>query len=720
MGNYIKRTVEQLLQIDTKERVIEFIQELCAHTGDNIEKTRLEELVGEYYCNNPVYYFDMEETEDSDDKKIMSWIDCIEFLQKAFCDREGIENVKICFEYHTPDDNWIDVILLDSDRLTILEFKSGTSNKNMEEYESQVEGYYEKIVHSNRNVWKRFSDGFRVEKYLIYTKEEMMSYIDPKKEFIKVGAQFGNDVVPKLRGMMEDSVEEDVMEFDELWDSSTLGAFISLLEGRLMKDIYKPEECIEYCKNIIENEKDIKEAKVNAIFVNGKPGAGKTGVGLSLLAEYLKKDKQFQIKAKEELEKEIDKVEQEKRKELEEKIKRVDQEIAQLKEGGLKIKYATGNGNLFELFNDACTNSKTQGVTKQKISRISFLYDEKKIVKNYPDLDKYVCKTKADIIVIDEAQRMWSPEGIVFRGKTKKNNDVWEYVFDKSDDEWRNNILKNDLSEPLMMLLDVYKYAQQEKKMVNVIFLIGSGQEISKGEESGEGQIYLALERVSDLFKGVVNSTVYTSTKEVTINDEEVDVMNFFSNSKVVIDDSLYLKVERRNLDGVNSGQIINNLLDNVFHEKDAGMVDINAAIRVYDINDFNEKIQHRDLSKRSRLFVASFEKNLNGYVGDNFVTRGIDNKKQNEGQDENHSELYEFFCENLGREYEVYATEFDAQGLEVDEVIFIWSDYIKWDKGRGKWIINDGAAWSLNKYYEALKKYQEKYPEISIKSLSI
>ena len=195
-----------------------------------------------------------------------------------------------------------------------------------------------------------------------------------------------------------------------------------------------------------------------------------------------------------------------------------------------------------------------------------------------------------------------------------------------------------------MMLLDVYKYAQQEKKMVNVIFLIGSGQEISKGEESGEGQIYLALERVSDLFKGVVNSTVYTSTKEVTINDEEVDVMNFFSNSKVVIDDSLYLKVEIRNLDGVNSGQIINNLLDNVFHEKDAGMVDINAAIRVYDINDFNEKIQHRDLSKRSRLFVASFEKNLNGYVGDNFVTRGIDNKKQNEGQDENHSELYEFF----------------------------------------------------------------------------
>ena len=73
-----------------------------------------------------------------------------------------------------------------------------------------------------------------------------------------------------------------------------------------------------------------------------------------------------------------------------------------------------------------------------------------------------------------------------------------------------------------------------------------------------------------------------------------------------------------------------------------------------------------------------------------------------------------------MGREYEVYATEFDAQGLEVDEVIFIWSDYIKWDKGRGKWIINDGAAWSLNKYYEALKKYQEKYPEISIKSLSI
>ena len=34
----------------------------------------------------------------------------------------------------------------------------------------------------------------------------------------------------------------------------------------------------------------------------------------------------------------------------------------------------------------------------------------------------------------------------------------------------------------------------------------------------------MALERVSDLFKGVVNSTVYTSTKEVTINDEEVEL----------------------------------------------------------------------------------------------------------------------------------------------------------------------------------------------------
>ena len=121
--DYVRKTVFELLEINTHQRVVDFIRELIKHSEKRliIQDSVLLNLVQTYYKNQRVTY--AANTSD-EKKKVMSWIDCLEFLQRFFAGKSELYGVKLCFEYHTPDNAWFDVVVLDNNRITILEFKS--------------------------------------------------------------------------------------------------------------------------------------------------------------------------------------------------------------------------------------------------------------------------------------------------------------------------------------------------------------------------------------------------------------------------------------------------------------------------------------------------------------------------------------------------------------------------------------------------------------------
>jgi len=202
-------------------------------------------------------------------------IDCIEFLQKHFEGKTNLGNVKLCFEYHTPDNAWLDVVILDTDRITILEFKSGRTNdkKTLLEHEEQLDAYCIKMSHANVNVWQRFEQGLKARGFLVYTSEKLRR-TEFNKAFVKVCDEF-SDVVNDLYGSMDDSLEVEVMDFNPDLDRSTLGAFLEVYKGNVLKGVYIPEEGTKRCIEIIDEGGKDCGAAVNIVFVNGKPGSGK-------------------------------------------------------------------------------------------------------------------------------------------------------------------------------------------------------------------------------------------------------------------------------------------------------------------------------------------------------------------------------------------------------------------------------------------------------------
>ena len=361
--DYVRKTVFELLEINTHQRVVDFIRELIKHSEKRliIQDSVLWDLVQTYYKNQRVTY--AANTSD-EKKKVMSWIDCLEFLQRFFAGKSELYGVKLCFEYHTPDNAWFDVVVLDNNRITILEFKSGesTNEDNLSDYEEQLDAYCNKMSHANVRVWQQFEKGLQARGFLVYTSEKMKN-IGFQEKIVKVCEEFA-EVVDGLSGTMDDVLETAVMNFDPDLDSSTLSAFINVLDEKVLDGIYIPDICKDRCIDIIDEDKDaqvknISVPKVNIIFVNGKPGSGKTGVALSLVSEYCKRRKDGK--------------------------------------SSKRIRYATGNGNLYSLFNQAAKNKKTAGTTAFVFSRIRELYKIDDIINNPSGHLEYRAKTKEDI-----------------------------------------------------------------------------------------------------------------------------------------------------------------------------------------------------------------------------------------------------------------------------------------------------------------------------------
>ena len=668
--NYVKKTVKELIAINTNEKVFDFIKELCLHTENRMLLTdeEIRGLIKKYYKNERVSY---SSGIDNYVAKVMSWIDCLEFLQNHLEGKIKSYDVKLCFEYHTPDNNWLDVVALDDDRITILEFKSGENIevKTLIEYEEQIDHYCCKMTHANRNIWQKFERGLTSRGFLVFTNEKMKN-VKFKNKNVKVCDEF-EEIADDFSGYMDDKYEHEVMNFNQDLDSSTLTSFVNVLNGQKLDKIYISESCKKRCVEIIDCEKKDDVPKVNIILINGKPGSGKTGVALSLITEYMQR--------------------------------RVNGE------SDLRVRYATGNRNLYSLLNKAVESEETTGTTSFVFSRISDLYDIQHIIDAFKKKNKITSKTKEDIIIIDEAQRMWSSERMAF----DKN---------MSDIEEKRIILRKDLSEPALVLIDIYESAIESSSEKTIIFLIGNGQEIYKGEELGENQIINAVKKIASFLEDRVKTKVYSSKKYEMLSDKIQD--NYEGN------DNLYLKTEKRNMICSDIGELVNSMLLNKISYTDS-----KDAFQVVDSKEeFDDRYLAIYLGKQKwnendtqRYLISSYDDFYDASNDDPYEDRygeSCENameyyfgRKMIRIKDED-DKLVEFYSGNKKFEFNYYATEFDVQGLEVDYAFLYWGNTLTIKNNR--WCIDAERTKGLDRYYENIEKFKIKNPDIPVKSYDI
>jgi hypothetical protein len=419
------------------------------------------------------------------------------------------------------------------------------------------------------------------------------------------------------------------------------------------KGFYIPDKCVDRCSQIID------KPKVKIVFVDGKPGSGKTGVALSLLSQYIEKKK--------------------------------------------KVKYATGNGNLYKIIAQTLKNEdeKTNGINTEIIQRFNELYKEENIIKKdiiklYEDkqedeilkeiLFKYQCKNKANIILIDEAQRMWSSEKIAFGEVKNQNKDKYE---DKYEDDIKKFIIKNCLSQSLMLFIDLYKSAIESKEDKTIVFFCGNGQEIYKGEEEGKDGIIKSVKKVAEIFKVKVDTEVYSANTE----DNNSSLNEILDKSQE--NQKLRLDSERRNkFEGVDAGLIVDNLFENKsnVYEKITPFTIVSSKEEL--VKEYRERKKLYP-GKSHRFFMTQYEK----WNEEDVKLSAVDKDGQS---------LLDFFegKSNPDKDEKYYATEFEAQGLEVDYAYFVWGDTVKFENGKLKVKeINDNLK-KLNDYFNKINEF--------------
>jgi hypothetical protein len=87
--DYVKKTVEELLNINNNNKVYFFIKELAEHTDEQIKEEHLRTLIEENYKNEVGY------EKNDNDNKLKSWIECLGFLQDYFKGKDDSYKVKL-------------------------------------------------------------------------------------------------------------------------------------------------------------------------------------------------------------------------------------------------------------------------------------------------------------------------------------------------------------------------------------------------------------------------------------------------------------------------------------------------------------------------------------------------------------------------------------------------------------------------------------------------
>lgn len=432
-----------------------------------------------YYCNSiPVFLLVdpnnivgtlVRHAFDENTEQTQAWVNQIEGLQRNLKDRGIIGD--IIFEYDIVRlGKRIDVILLVKHMVFSIEFKNGAKfflaqdARQAEDYALDIKNFHKE------------SEDLYVCPILVATEakklenQEIFSYPDKQ---ICLQKENMNSLVNKVEHISEKYGSDEILDFAKWFNSqyfptpTIISAAIEAYKNHSLTDIARSEagqkgveECEKQLSSIIEYAQSNKKKVV--CFITGVPGAGKTLVGLDVVAKNLDKGKDW-----------------------------------------LSI-YISGNGPLVEVLQEALIKStieeqgKSKTLSKQEKSKIkesvlaliqgSFGFKKDNANRSIP--------TAEHILIFDEAQRVWNKEKM-----TRKHNDP-----------------DMAISEPHLL----YKIMDRHQDWAVMVCLVGLGQDIYDGEVGINEWFRCGIEDFTS-WEMYYSPEIFNQSEDVNIDKEMIE-----------------------------------------------------------------------------------------------------------------------------------------------------------------------------------------------------
>lgn len=456
----------------------------------------------------------------------------------------------------------IDVVLLIKHMVFSLEFKNGAK-----EYKARDAEQAEDYALDLKNFHKE-SENLYVCPILIATDAKTRTNSVECYPDNQVNLQFANsaNLMETIRAVYEKYGEDRDIDFEKWYNSpycptpSIIQGAVAAYQNHSVTEIAQSEagqKDIDSCeRKISEIVKNTRKNHSKCIcFITGVPGAGKTLVGLDMVAKNM--DAENKIDAT----------------------------------------YLSGNGPLIAVLRKALIDSSIQSVkdkngkiTKEERNNIRASIGQKFIMEAYnfrkasinnPDLPP-----NENLIIFDEAQRCWDKNQLSYWSKTKMNVQI-----DESEPEYFISIM------------------DRRKDWAVIICLVGLGQDIYKGEVG----INEWFESCIDKFP---NWDLYYSPKIFEqIEDKKINKEKILSSKKAHQVDELHLSTSIRSFRSEKISKFVDYLLDNNPSECKKLYNDILKKYPLYVTRDFNKAKEYvRSMvrgSQRSGVIASSSAQRL-------------------------------------------------------------------------------------------------------------
>lgn len=386
-----------------------------------------------------------------------AWDEEIKLLKDCFNDEscsDYIKNGYIAFEYTIPRlGKRPDVILLIQGIVFVLEFKIGETSASKSQ-KNQALGYAEALKHYHFRSWNRV-----IIPILIATKSKA------KKLSLTLENKISNLIVCNADNLI-DTINQIIIlcrekglisyknGWETVWINGQYNPNPSIIESTLkhynsheVVDIKSSEADIEtitdttdYVVSMIKKTQKKKEKAI--FFVTGVPGAGKTLVGLEIVAKTHKDYKSVFLSGNRPL--------------VEVLSTALTKDTESQEKCAKKIDHERFSG---ELYKPTSMVQLIHGYRKATVDKIKDISSDGKLI-----LKENTKPEVEHVVIFDEAQRAWTKEKLQSPGRSGK---------------W--TILRHEdfpYSEPGFLLWSM----DQHKEWSVIVCLVGGGQEINTGE----------------------------------------------------------------------------------------------------------------------------------------------------------------------------------------------------------------------------------------------
>ena len=549
---------------------------------------------------------------DANTEQNEAWSSQIRELQTRLKDH-GIDG-DIIFEYDIIRlGKRIDVILLVRHMVFSLEFKNGKKFFTAKDAQ-QAEDYAIDIKNFHKE-----SENLYVCPILVATDAEEIA--DQSKECysdkqIYLQKENLNSLISKVNEIVDEYGTDEKIDFDKWFNSpyyptpTIISAAVEAYKTHSLTEIAHSEagqDDIDACENEITNliEKAKNENKKYICFVTGVPGAGKTLVGLDVVAKSLDKD-----------------------------------------ESELSV-YLSGNGPLVDVLREALKiSSKSENLTsKQTEASINALIQSSfGFKRDNASTDK---PTAENILIFDEAQRVWNKDKMTRKHKDEEMN----------------------VSEP-HLLVDIMN---RHEKWAVIVCLVGLGQDIYDGEVGINEWFRTCIEDFPD-WEMFYSSKIFTQ-----IEDKNIDKEAIINCSRCHQKKHLHLDTSIRSFRSNNQSKFIDNLLNN---EPEKAKILYNEIFEKYPIY-ITRDIKLAKKWARSQVRGSQRCGVLASSGAQRLKPEGIYVPKQIDHVKWFLAESNDIRSSNM---MEIVASEFKVQGLEIDWAVVCWDADLRRKEDNDNW----------------------------------